>query len=1230
MALNLSTLTSPATSGNVLEEITTTADFLESVPVLRNLARGSNAGGDAKQSVALNQPKALPLIKNPAGDLGGYLYIPNASGNYATGPSVTIGSNETWEGEVDMVITQFDNYILPFGGGDWTSGFGLLIYATGYIRVFSKSGVGDSSPSGITLGTPVNVKYGFDGTNLYVDVDDTRVSSTFTTAQSNSITHTLELNQQTLALQGNYAIQKAKLTVNNAVVFDCDFNGSTSIRHGDTKFQAAVGGAVTINQSGNDPCTIIKKPVLRFDGVNGFLTGLLNQTITEGGYAFAAFSVLGDGGEDWARVLSFNPTGGDDFQNGGQTFIIKSGTTNDLSLPTGTDTGMFDDANGDILVETARGTNYSNSRVNDASVISLVAANSMSFDEFNLGASGYGTANGSIDLEYLAVFPATLSDSQADQIRNYINNRNKVFYRWDTDGYYFFDAASTTDGEVLWAQAWNGRIVGSDNGDADMFIGNGTAADRPTTDGYKITFADNTDHFDIPSTSQAGWQIVGTSLGTFAYKVNGTTAVTELNLLGNFGSVSYRQAGDLYGIILLPESATGREIEQARKLLIDRGAADGTTPTSLYNFWRNRSDIVQFNHINTSSVTSYFRAWRGCSELTSFPLLDHNNAVDFREAFYDNTNLESFPAIQATNCVNFTSAWQNCSALTSFPENAKLGTEATNVNFQNAWRSSGLTSFSTPLPTATNTANAWLSCTSLTIFSSELPQVTNVSQSWYSCTSLTIFSLELPSVTNATYAWYNCFSLTDFSADVFSNWNPSSIPSGIFNEAWDGCTSLTAQSVENILVPIDSSGKHATSDGTSGGTPLADAGIDIDYDTSTGTLTAATLSAIDSLSGKGWQVYINGELVIPNILDLQPAAAYSLRSFDADADPNVVNVRRSSDGATSDFTASEVSDGTLEAWVGSGNDGYVTTWYDQKIINETGDAYGTTISGTADGTSDTYVNLAPAVAGEYYRVRYTLSNLNPRGRVRFRTAANNADLTAVAGTAALSYIYTDGSYETVVPSDDGLSLWFTADAGQSFDYSGISVQQVDNYQNNSTQSTASAQPLIVQNGVLVTENGEAALSFDEASDQYIVMSHSDLYGQSRLDSFYVTSTSDDTYLYPARTTSESYHGLVAVDGSTSSYISGTNYGTVSAYANNTLFTGTTRDEYHAATSGYKLISHENAQTVGWDSLNFGRYGTAASIYSYTGKLQEMIFFNTDQSANRAAIETNINDHFGIY
>lgn len=62
------------------------------------------------------------------------------------------------------------------------------------------------------------------------------------------------------------------------------------------------------------------------------------------------------------------------------------------------------------------------------------------------------------------------------------------------------------------------------------------------------------------------------------------------------------------------------------------------------------------------------------------------------------------------------------------------------------------------------------------------------------------------------------------------------------------------------------------------------------------------------------------------------AAAYSLRNLSTST-TNVVKVRRSGDNAELDFTASEVYNGTLEAWVVAGGgteDGLVTTWYDQS------------------------------------------------------------------------------------------------------------------------------------------------------------------------------------------------------------------------------------------------------------------------------------------------------------
>jgi len=80
---------------------------------------------------------------------------------------------------------------------------------------------------------------------------------------------------------------------------------------------------------------------------------------------------------------------------------------------------------------------------------------------------------------------------------------------------------------------------------------------------------------------------------------------------------------------------------------------------------------------------------------------------------------------------------------------------------------------------------------------------------------------------------------------------------------------------------------------------------------------------------------MNNRLLVPQklplLLDYAPgaAAAYSLRSLSNSYVGPVVTVRRSTDSAEADFTATEVSDGTLAAWCGGG-DGFVKQWWDQS------------------------------------------------------------------------------------------------------------------------------------------------------------------------------------------------------------------------------------------------------------------------------------------------------------
>lgn len=57
--------------------------------------------------------------------------------------------------------------------------------------------------------------------------------------------------------------------------------------------------------------------------------------------------------------------------------------------------------------------------------------------------------------------------------------------------------------------------------------------------------------------------------------------------------------------------------------------------------------------------------------------------------------------------------------------------------------------------------------------------------------------------------------------------------------------------------------------------------------------------------------------------------AFSLRHVSDSYSGVVVRVRRSSDNAEQDFTPTEIEDGTLEAWVGAGNNGYVVKLHPQ-------------------------------------------------------------------------------------------------------------------------------------------------------------------------------------------------------------------------------------------------------------------------------------------------------------
>lgn len=193
--------------------------------------------------------------------------------------------------------------------------------------------------------------------------------------------------------------------------------------------------------------------------------------------------------------------------------------------------------------------------------------------------------------------------------------------------------------------------------------------------------------------------------------------------------------------------------------------------------------------VNTTGVANFQSAWENCASLTSFPALDLSSGINFSNAWGNCSSLESFPLLDVSSGKNFAYAWGGCESLTSFP---------------NLDVSSG-----------TNFYNAWEGCSSLTTFP----------------------LLDVSSSINFGYAWSNCTSLTTFPAGMFD-----SCPATDFAYAWFNCA-LSQQSVDNILVSLDTAGQSNGTVGINGGTssPPGTAG----------------LAAKASLQAKGWTVTTN-------------------------------------------------------------------------------------------------------------------------------------------------------------------------------------------------------------------------------------------------------------------------------------------------------------------------------------------------------------------------------------
>jgi hypothetical protein len=257
------------------------------------------------------------------------------------------------------------------------------------------------------------------------------------------------------------------------------------------------------------------------------------------------------------------------------------------------------------------------------------------------------------------------------------------------------------------------------------------------------------------------------------------------------------------------------------------------------------------------------------------------------------------------------------------------------------------------------------------------------------------------------------------------------------------------------------------------------------------------------------------------------AAAYSLRQLRTGV-TNVVRVRRSSDNTEQDFTAAQITDGTLTAFCGVG-DGFIRTWYDQS--------------------------------------------------------GNNVNL---------------------------------------------------------NQASASAQPQIVSSGSIITEGSRPAV-LTNGTTQYMQSPNGAL---GLVSNLYIAAVGTITAA-DNRTVIAASNGSY---GSTSNWFAVRRFNGFTNFRINTSPTSLNDINLPDASdySLYQMQVRPNSMTA-WRNLDTQAASTTITSLSLTseidiraidnggsillpspGKSQEMLFWKLDQSANRAAIEANINAHYGIF
>ena len=310
---------------------------------------------------------------------------------------------------------------------------------------------------------------------------------------------------------------------------------------------------------------------------------------------------------------------------------------------------------------------------------------------------------------------------------------------------------------------------------------------------------------DLPSleytTTASTSSLTLLSAGTVAYKVNWGDGSVQFYTTNN-PTHTYSAAGE-YVIKVTPAIGStyrpffdGVAPDKNKIAAVTFGSSNGLS-TNLNSAFEDCTFLTAFTceFSLTSSVTDFGKAFKNTA-FSSFPLIDTSSATEISSMFNAVTELTTLPLLDFSSVITGRYFLASCSGITSLPA----------FNFSSASNLQGVFS---------NMAGL---------------------------TSLPAFTF-----TNALgridQGFQGCSNLADVPANLFDNC--SGLSSIAFSNTFSNCA-LTAQSIENILVSLNTSGSTGVTLSLDGGTSAGKS-----------TWSTAANTAYNNLITKGWTITFN-------------------------------------------------------------------------------------------------------------------------------------------------------------------------------------------------------------------------------------------------------------------------------------------------------------------------------------------------------------------------------------